>query len=99
MKNFLYDIIISPKITEASTALEENKRKQYVFIVKKDANKFLVKKAVEQIFNTKVSQVNILNQKGKTKRMKGIKGKRKDIKKAIVILNEGQTIDISGRIY
>ena len=100
MNNFLYDVILSPKITESSVTGEENiKRKQYTFIVNNRANKPLVKKAVEKIFNTKVFQVNILNQKGKIKKMKGIIGRRKNVKKAIVSLNEGETIDIIGRIY
>ena len=100
MNNFLYDVILSPKVTESSVTGEENiKRKQYIFVVNNKANKPLVKKAVEKIFNTKVFQVNILNQKGKIKKVKGIIGKRKNVKKAIVSLNEGETIDIVGKIY
>lgn len=100
MNNFLYDVILSPKVTESSVTGEENiKRKQYTFVVNNKANKPLVKKAVEKIFNTKVFQVNILNQKGKIKKVKGIIGKRKNVKKAIVSLNEGETIDIVGKIY
>ena len=60
-----------------------------------DASKDEVASAVEAIYNVKVTKVNTIVTKGKTKRFKGIKGRRNDIKKAIVTLAEGQTIDIT----
>ena len=88
-----YKIIKSPLITEKTTMVAENNT--YTFEVLKDANKVEVKNAIEAIFNVKVEKVNILNQAGKTKRFKGLPGKRKDVKKAYVRLQEGQTLDLT----
>jgi len=88
-----YDVIVSPSITEKSTLVSEHN--QVVFNVRRDATKPDIKAAVEQLFNVKVRAVNTLNRKGKFKRFKGIVGRRSDVKKAIVTLEEGQRIDIT----
>ncbi len=88
-----YDIILAPVITEKST--EASEHNQVVFRVAKTATKPEIKAAVERIFSVEVKTVNTLNRKGKIKRFKGVKGKQADMKKAIVTLKEGQTIDIS----
>jgi len=88
-----YDTIVSPVITEKATLLTEQNK--VVFRVAEDATKDEIAAAVEELFKVKVIKVNTLITKGKTKRFKGILGKRSDVKKAIVTLQEGQTIDIS----
>ena len=88
-----YDVIRSPSITEKSTMVSEHN--QVVFNVSRTATKPEIKAAVEQLFNVKVKAVNTLNRKGKIKRFRGMLGKRNDIKKAIVTLEEGQSIDVT----
>jgi large subunit ribosomal protein L23 len=88
-----YDTIIAPVITEKATLLTEQNK--VVFRVAKDATKDEIAAAVEELFKVKVVKVNTLITKGKTKRFRGIMGQRSDVKKAIVTLQEGQTIDIS----
>jgi len=88
-----YDSILSPIITEKSTILAENN--QVLFEVPVSATKTEIKDAVEELFKVKVTAVNTLRLKGKTKRFRGIAGRRKDIKKAIVTLKDGDSIDIS----
>ncbi|MEK1897726.1 MAG: 50S ribosomal protein L23 [Rhizobium sp.] len=88
-----YDVIVSPAITEKSTLVSENN--QVVFNVAKTASKPEIKAAVEALFGVKVMAVNTLLRKGKTRRFRGIVGKQKDVKKAVVTLAEGQTIDVS----
>lgn len=88
-----YDVILAPVITEKSTMASENN--QVVFSVRRDATKPQIKAAVEQLFDVKVTAVNTLNRKGKIKRFKGILGRQKNIKKAIVTLEEGQSIDVT----
>lgn len=88
-----YDTIIAPVITEKATLLsEENK---VVFQVPLDATKKDITEAVEALFKVKVKAVNTLRQKGKTKRFRGIAGRRKDVKKAYVTLEEGNAIDVT----
>lgn len=88
-----YDIIRRPVITEKSTFLsEENK---VVFEVPLEATKPDIKEAIETLFKVEVTGVNTLRLKGKAKRFRGIIGQRPDIKKAIVTLAEGQTIDVA----
>jgi len=89
-----YDIIRKPLITEKSTVLGELGK--CVFEVEKSAEKGLIKKAIEEIFTVKVKSVNILNQKGKKKRFKGVMGRRSDVKKAMVTLEKDYTIDFTG---
>ncbi len=91
LRNF--DVLLSPHITEKATLLSEQNK--VVFKIALDASKDEVASAVEAIYNVKVTKVNTLVTKGKTKRFKGIKGRRSDIKKAIVTLAEGQSIDIT----
>jgi large subunit ribosomal protein L23 len=88
-----YDTILAPVITEKATVLTEQNK--VVFQVAKDATKDEIAAAVEELFKVRVIKVNTLITKGKTKRFRGIVGKRSDVKKAIVTLQEGQTIDIS----
>jgi len=88
-----YDVIVSPVITEkATTASEHN---QVVFKVALTATKPQIKEAVEKLFDVKVKSVNTLVRKGKTKVFKGRKGVQNDVKKAVVTLAEGHTIDIT----
>jgi large subunit ribosomal protein L23 len=88
-----YDTIIAPVITEKATLLTEQNK--VVFQVAKDATKDEIAAAVEELFKVRVIKVNTLVTKGKTKRFRGILGQRSDVKKAIVTLQAGQTIDIS----
>ena len=88
-----YDTIIAPVITEKATVLTELNK--VVFEVAKDATKDEIAAAVEELFKVRVIKVNTLITKGKTKRFRGLLGQRSDVKKAIVTLQEGQTIDIS----
>ncbi|MEO1918480.1 MAG: 50S ribosomal protein L23 [Paracoccaceae bacterium] len=88
-----YDVIRKPVITEKATMASENNA--VVFEVAIEANKPQIKEAVESLFNVKVKAVNTTITKGKVKRFKGQLGKRKDIKKAYVTLEEGNTIDVS----
>ena len=88
-----YDVVVAPHITEKSTLLSENNA--VVFKVANDASKPEIKAAVEAIWGVKVTSVNTLTTKGKTKRWKGKPYKRSDVKKAIVRLAEGQSIDIT----
>jgi large subunit ribosomal protein L23 len=88
-----YDTILAPVITEKSTVLSEQNK--VVFRVAKDATKDEIAAAVEELFKVSVVKVNTLNVKGKTKRFRGHLGRRSDIKKAIVTLQEGQSIDIA----
>lgn len=91
-----YDLIKSPIITEKSTILGEQVK--YVFEVAPAADKPSVKKAIEEIFSVKVKSVNVLNQKGKTKRFRGFMGRRSDVKKAVVTLEKDHTIDLAGGV-
>ena len=88
-----YDTILSPVITEKATVLSEHNK--VVFRVAQDATKEEIADAIEQLFKVTVTKVNTLNVKGKTKRFRGIVGRRSDVKKAIVTLAEGQSIDIT----
>ena len=88
-----YDVIVSPVITEKSTMASENN--QVVFNVARRASKPEIKAAVEALFGVKVTAVNTLLRKGKTKRFRGIAGRQTDVKKAYVTLAEGQSIDVS----
>lgn len=88
-----YDIIRNPVVTEKSTMASEVN--QVVFDVAIDASKPQIKAAIEGLFSVKVKAVNTNVRKGKVKRFRGIKGRRNDVKKAIVTLVEGQSIDIA----
>lgn len=88
-----YDVILAPHITEKATVLSEQNK--VVFKVSLNSSKDEIASAVEALFNVKVVKVNTVVTKGKTKRFKGIMGRRNDVKKAIVTLEEGQSIDIT----
>jgi large subunit ribosomal protein L23 len=89
----LYDVIRKPIITEKATMASENNA--VVFEVDIAANKPMIKEAVETLFGVKVKAVNTTITKGKVKRFRGQLGARKDVKKAYVTLEEGNTIDVS----
>jgi large subunit ribosomal protein L23 len=94
MSKFInYDVIRSPVVTEKSTTASEHG--QVVFDVAIDATKAQIKTAVEALFSVKVKAVNTLVRKGKVKRFRQRLGTRNDVKKAIVTLVDGQSIDIS----
>ena len=93
IKPELYDVIRRPLITEKATFASENNA--VVFEVSIDATKPLIKEAVEALFNVKVKKVNTSVLKGKTKMFRGRKGQRSDMKKAVVTLEEGNTIDVT----
>jgi large subunit ribosomal protein L23 len=89
----LYDVIVAPVITEKATIMSEQNK--VVFTVARDATKPQIKKAVEKLFDVKVTAVNTLVRKGKTKRFRGIPGRQSDVKKAIVTIADGQSIDVT----
>ena len=88
-----YDVIKSPVITEKATLLSEHNK--VVFQVAMDSTKDEIATAIEELFKVQVLKVNTLITKGKTKRFRGIMGRRSDVKKAIVTLAEGQSIDVT----
>ncbi|EZP53114.1 MULTISPECIES: 50S ribosomal protein L23 [Sphingomonas] len=88
-----YDVIVAPHITEKATLLSEHNA--VVFKVAGDATKPEIKAAVEALFDVTVTGVNTIVQKGKTKKWKGAPYQRSDIKKAIVTLKDGQSIDVT----
>ena len=88
-----YTRLTAPVITEKSTILSEQNK--VVFRVPLEATKPQIKEAVESLFNVNVTAVNTIVVKGKTKFFRGIRGKRSDVKKAIVTLREGQSIDVT----
>ncbi len=94
MKSNPRDVVLAPVISEKSYGLlEENK---YTFLIRPDANKTQIKIAVQEIFGVNVLSVNTANRKGKTKRTRYGIGKRKDTKRAIVTVAEGDRIEIFG---
>jgi large subunit ribosomal protein L23 len=90
----IFKVLVEPHVSEKATILAE-KHGQYVFRVAPDANKLEIKRAVEALFSVKVENVQVLNQKGKTKRTAKGLGKRNDVRKAYVSLAEGQNINIA----
>ena len=88
-----YDVILAPHITEKSTLLSEHNA--VVFKVASGASKPQIKAAVEALFGVDVTGVNTITQKGKTKRWKGRPYMRSDVKKAVVTLADGQSIDVT----
>ncbi len=88
-----FDVIRRPVITEKATLGSEHN--QVTFVVARDATKPEIKAAVEALFDVKVEKVNTLISKGKVKRFRGIRGRRPDVKKAIVTLAEGHSIDVT----
>ena len=88
-----YDVIRAPIITEKATIASENN--QIVFRVAVDADKKVIKEAVEALFDVKVKAVNTLRRKGKAKRFRGVPGRQNQMKKAIVTLEDGHSIDVT----
>jgi large subunit ribosomal protein L23 len=88
-----YDVIVAPHITEKATMLSEHNA--VVFKVSNDSTKPEIKAAVEALFGVNVTGVNTIVQKGKTKKWKGADYTRSDVKKAIVTLKDGQSIDVT----
>ena len=91
--NKAYQVILKPLVTEKATQLSEYNK--MVFAVPVNASKLDVKSSIEKIFSVKVKTVNTIILKGKLKRFKGVLGKRSNLKKAIVTLAPGNTIDLS----
>lgn len=96
LQEWMYTIIQKPLVTEKSTLGSEHG--QVSFQVPLKATKPEIKRAVEAVFGVKVKGVNTLIQKGKNKRFKGVLGRRSDFKKAVVSLEEGQTIDVGAGV-
>ena len=92
VQEWMYNIIQHPVVTEKSSL--GSQYGQVTFKVAKTATKPQIKEAVEGLFGVKVKNVNTLIQKGKTKRFRGVVGRRSDSKKAVITLEEGQTIDL-----
>ena len=92
-KERMYEVIRRPLITEKATLISEHN--QVAFEVAMDASKPEIRAAVEGLFSVKVTGVNTLVQKGKTKRFRGRPGKRDDMKKAVVTLADGESIDVT----
>ena len=92
----LCDVIVRPVITEKAMKSAENN--QVTFVVSLDATKSQIKKAVESVFGVEVKSVNTLRQAGKVKSFRGKPGVRSDVKKAIITLAKGQTIDVTAGV-
>ena len=92
-KERIFELIRRPLVTEKTTLMSEHN--QVTFEVPLDANKHEIKTAVQKLFKVKVTAVNTLRQKGKTKRFRGQPGRRSDYKKALVTLAEGDSIDVT----
>ena len=90
------NLIKKPVITEKSTANAQFNK--YIFEVRNDANKINIKKTIEDIYKVKVQKLNSLNVKSKPKVFKGQRGTRSGLKRIIVTLKEGNTIDMSGKV-
>ena len=90
------NLIKKPVITEKSTANAQFNK--YIFEVREDANKINIKKTIEDIYKVKVQKLNSLNVKSKPKVFKGQRGTRSELKRIIVTLKEGNTIDMSGKV-
>jgi large subunit ribosomal protein L23 len=88
-----YDTIVSPVITEKATIASESN--QFVFKVRRDATKPQIKEAIEKLFDVKVTAVNTLLRKGKSKVFRGVRGRQQDVKKAVVTLADGHRIDVT----
>ena len=89
-----FDVIKTVRLTEKGTRQGE-KYNQYTVVADRRATKPQIRAAVQELFKVKVTKVNTLVTKGKTKRFRGRPGRRSDVKKAIVTLAEGQSIDIT----
>jgi large subunit ribosomal protein L23 len=93
MKVALHDVLLQPLLTEKITAMRERDN-TVGFLVRRDANRIQIKQAVESLLKVKVERVNVLNVRGKTKRLGRFVGKRPDWKKAFVKLKEGEKLEL-----
>ena len=93
MKQGLHDVLVRPLLTEKITAMRE-RGNQVGFVVRAEANRIQIKRAVESALKVRVERVNVLNVMGKTKRLGRFAGKRPDWKKAIVTLKEGEKLEM-----
>ncbi len=93
MKQGLHDVLVRPLLTEKITAMRERGNK-VGFVVRAEANRIQIKRAVESALKVRVERVNVLNVMGKTKRLGRFAGKRPDWKKAIVTLKEGEKLEM-----
>lgn len=91
----LFDVIVGPHVSEKGTRVAD-KNRQFVFVVRRDASKPVIKQAVEKMFNVQVETVSVVNVKGKSKRSGKTPGRRQDWKKAYVSLKPGQDINFMG---
>ena len=91
-----YDLIVAPVITEKATIASESN--QFVFKVRREATKPQIKAAIEKLFDVKVTGVNTLIRKGKTKMFRGVRGHQADFKKAVVTLADGFRIDVTSGV-
>ncbi len=93
MKTALHDILVQPLLTEKITSMREREN-TVGFLVRRDANRIQIKRAVEALLKVKVERVNVLNVRGKTKRLGRFIGKRPDWKKAFVKLKQGEKLEL-----
>jgi len=93
MKRGLHDVLVRPLLTEKITAMRESGNK-VGFVVRAEANRIQIKRAVESALKVRVERVNVLNVMGKTKRLGRFAGKKPDWKKAIVTLKEGEKLEM-----
>jgi large subunit ribosomal protein L23 len=93
MKRNQYGVLVQPLLTEKITALRESAN-QVGFLVRRDANRVQIKRAVESALKVRVERVNVMTVKGKTKRLGRFSGKRPDWKKAIVTLKKGEKLEL-----
>jgi len=91
-----YDLIVAPVITEKATIASDSN--QFVFKVRREATKPQIKAAIEKLFDVKVTAVNTLLRKGKSKVFRGTRGKQQDVKKAVVTLADGYRIDVTSGV-
>ena len=91
-----YDLVVAPVITEKATIASESN--QFVFKVRREATKPQIKAAIEKLFDVKVTAVNTLLRKGKSKVFRGTRGKQQDVKKAVVTLADGYRIDVTSGV-
>jgi len=91
-----YDLILAPVITEKATIASDSN--QFVFKVRREATKPQIKAAIEKLFDVKVTAVNTLVRKGKSKVFRGMRGKQQDVKKAVVTLADGHRIDVTSGV-
>lgn len=96
VRAYHYDTIVSPVITEKSTAISEHNK--VMFNVSLDSSKAEIKSAIEALFGVKVTSVNTLRRLGKTKMFRGVAGKKSDTKKAIITLAEGSNINLESGV-